>query len=145
MSKLRDQVKEFHDAFGVPCADKPCVPDDATVTLRLKLIAEEFCELLEACGCNTVTLKDDLKDFIELREDGLDLEDFADACGDLDYVVEGARLAFGIDGEPIADAIHAANMAKLGGPIREDGKRLKPLGWAPPDIRAELVKQGADL
>ena len=143
--KIRDQVKEFHEAFGVPCVDKPCVPEDATVTLRLKLIAEEFCELLEACGCKTGALKEDIYDHIELREDGLNLEEFADACGDLDYVVEGARLAFGIDGEPIAAAIHAANMAKLGGPIRSDGKRLKPPGWSPPDIRGELVKQGAAL
>lgn len=26
--------------------------------------------------------------------------------------------------------------------LREDGKRLKPEGWLPPDIRAKLLEQG---
>ena len=61
---------------------------------------------------------------------------------DLDYVVEGTRLEFEIDGGPIAVEVHRSNMAKVGGPVREDGKRLKPPGWTPPDIAGELRKQG---
>ncbi len=68
--------------------------------------------------------------------------EFADACGDLDYVIEGARLTLGINGKPVADEIHRTNLAKVGGPIRDDGKRLKPEGWTPPDIAGELRKQG---
>jgi len=68
--------------------------------------------------------------------------ELADAIGDLKYVLEGTNLAFGIDGEPIWDAIQAANMAKAGGRVDEHGKRLKPPGWTPPDIEGELVKQG---
>ena len=30
-------------------------------------------------------------------------------------------------------------MAKAGGPLREDGKRLKPPGWTPPDIAGVLA------
>ena len=30
-------------------------------------------------------------------------------------------------------------MAKVGGPIREDGKRLKPEGWEPPNITKVLL------
>jgi predicted HAD superfamily Cof-like phosphohydrolase len=62
---------------------------------------------------------------------------------DLDYVVEGTRLEFGIDGEPIAAEVHRANMAKTEGPVAPDGKRLKPPGWTPPDIAGVLRKQGA--
>jgi predicted HAD superfamily Cof-like phosphohydrolase len=71
-----------------------------------------------------------------------DLPAFADALADIDYVVEGARLEFGINGSPIADEVHRANMAKLGGPKRADGKHMKPEGWTPPDVAGELVKQG---
>jgi predicted HAD superfamily Cof-like phosphohydrolase len=72
----------------------------------------------------------------------VDLPELADALADLDYVVEGARLEFGINGAPIATEVHRANMAKLDGPVREDGKKQKPEGWKPPDIESELRKQG---
>jgi predicted HAD superfamily Cof-like phosphohydrolase len=55
-------------------------------------------------------------------------------------VVEGARLELGIDGAPIA-AVHEANMKKVSGEVRADGKRLKPPGWKPPDINLELIVQ----
>ena len=70
------------------------------------------------------------------------LVELVDALADLDYVVEGTRIEFGINGKPIADAVHAANMAKVGGGIRGDGKINKPEGWQPPDIAGELRKQG---
>jgi hypothetical protein len=35
MTKLRDQVAEFSRAFGVPMRDRPGIPDDDTVKLRL--------------------------------------------------------------------------------------------------------------
>jgi predicted HAD superfamily Cof-like phosphohydrolase len=71
----------------------------------------------------------------------VDMPAFADACADIDYVVEGARIAFGIRGEPIADAVHDANMTKLLGPI-VNGKKLKPAGWKAPDIEGLLREQG---
>lgn len=75
----------------------------------------------------------------------VDLVEFADALADLDYVIEGTRLEFGINGAPIAAEVHRSNLSKLGpnGPmLREDGKILKPPGWTPPDIAGELRKQG---
>jgi hypothetical protein len=32
-------------------------------------------------------------------------------------------------------------MAKVGGPVRPDGKKLKPEGWQPPDIAGILRAQ----
>lgn len=63
---------------------------------------------------------------------------------DLDYVSEGARLEYGVNGGPIAVIVHDANMAKVGATNREDDKTLKPEGWVAPDeaIAAELVRQG---
>ena len=67
---------------------------------------------------------------------------FVDGIADLVYVALGLANAVGVDLDPIFAAVHQANMAKLGGQKREDGKQMKPEGWAPPDIAAELRKQG---
>jgi predicted HAD superfamily Cof-like phosphohydrolase len=58
---------------------------------------------------------------------------------DLLCVVYGTAAEFGIDLAPFWQEVHRTNMAKAGGPIREDGKRLKPSGWRPPDIAGVLA------
>jgi predicted HAD superfamily Cof-like phosphohydrolase len=144
LKTLREQVHEFHVAMGAPNGTTPSVPSDERVWLRLSLISEEFFELLEAAGISLSTTQG-MQSLLRMAIPyGLkvDLPAFVDAMADLDYVVEGTRLEFGVDGAPIAAAVHAANMAKAGGPVREDGKRLKPPGWTPPDIEGELRKQG---
>jgi hypothetical protein len=70
-----------------------------------------------------------------------DLPGVADAVADAVYVLLGLAVTFGIDMRPVWAAVHAANMAKVGGPRRADGKRLKPDGWEPPDIAAILARQ----
>lgn len=140
--KIRDQVLAFHLAMNLPVLFKPQIPSDDRVRLRLNLIAEESFEIFEACGIDVKNLKEQLFEKIRESELKIDLAKLADGFGDTDYVVEGARLEFGIDGEPIADEIQAANMRKTNGPIREDGKRLKPAGWVGPDIEGVLKNQG---
>lgn len=54
--------------------------------------------------------------------------------------VYGAAVTFGVDLAPFWALVHEANMAKVGGPKREDGKTLKPEGWQEPDI-AGLLEQ----
>lgn len=116
MDKLQIQVAEFHKATNT------VIPTEIgfnNLELRKTLIKEEFKELMEA----------------------LDKEDFLGAISemvDLKYVIDGAALAFGIDLEPFQDAIHAANMAKVSGPVREDGKQLKPEGWKKADLASIL-------
>ncbi len=146
MTQLRKDVRDFHGRFGIPIRHTPGIPDAETVKLRLRLIAEEFFELLEAAGASLpYRIEAFVDDVIADSRGNVDLPEFADALGDLDYVIEGARLAFGINGDPIAAAIHNANMAKEGGGKRADGKITKPAGWAPPDIEGELRKQGWEL
>lgn len=144
-SKLRVQVRAFHEAFGVPVLDRPQVPSEERVRLRLRLIAEEFCELLEATlnlgQLGEQVLRSSVFGAIAGGRIEPQLGSIADALGDLDYVIEGTRAEMGIDGGPIADAIHASNMAKVGGPV-VNGKITKPQGWTPPDIAGELKKQG---
>jgi predicted HAD superfamily Cof-like phosphohydrolase len=158
---IRDQVEEFHRAMGVPVLERPAVPPDERVRLRLRLVAEEFFELLRAAlverelpAENEDEDKEHHQDCVlecaagivltAIADDDLrvDLPEFADALADLDYVIEGARLEFGIDGAPVAAGVHAANLAKVGGGKRADGKVQKPEGWQPFDVAAELRRQG---
>lgn len=144
VSTIRQQVQEFHDKMPVRGdLAKPGEQSDEIRKLRIALVAEEFFEFLDAMRVFSGPVRRTLADQLAYGFQGpTDLPGLADACADLDYVVEGTRLAFGIDGEPIAAEVHRANMAKLGGPRREDGKVLKPEGWTPPDIDGELRKQG---
>jgi len=147
-SRLTRQVTEFHKVMGQPIVLKPTVPSDDRVRLRLKLIAEEFFELLDATLLNSSKVQvprrqmEAVMHAIENAPVQVELPEFVDALADLDYVIEGTRLEFGINGAPIADAVHAANIAKVGSGRREDGKVMKPEGWKPPDIAGELRKQG---
>jgi predicted HAD superfamily Cof-like phosphohydrolase len=134
---LREQVSEFHRMVGHPISKTPRIIGRERMELRLNLIVEELYELLAAAG------------YFYYPDYGLeqvliksDLAQIADALADLDYVIEGMRLELGIDGKPIADLVHASNMAKRGATKDASGKVQKPVGWAPPDIRGELIRQG---
>lgn len=153
LGSTQQKVLEFHQLF-VPdqVSAYPCLPVESIRLLRLKLIFEEASELASAFGFSA--------SFMLLDRDGLyaaggkafSIEGAehdrvamaADACGDIDYVVQGTNVACGFPGGAVIDAIHAANIAKLGPdgkPIyREDGKVLKPKGWQPPDIAAVLER-----
>ena len=161
---LHEQVLEFHKRFGQSIGDKPHVPDEKTVRFRLSLIAEEFFELLEAAHINPVLRDRDgsylldpntaiAKDYVmrAIREDYVrdqhgdmvvDLPDFVDALADLDYVIEGARITFGVNGKPIADEVHRANMAKLPSYVaaKDASHRGEPL-YEPtrPDVPVSIV------
>ena len=117
------RVKEFHKAFGHPAPDKPAIIPDGRSELRIELIREELFELREAVIAG-------------------DLVAIADALGDLDYVVNGAAIEYGIDLPAITAEIHRSNMTKLGPegkPIyREDGKILKGEKYEPPRLEPLL-------
>lgn len=64
-----------------------------------------------------------------------------DAVVDTIVVVFNTLNSMGVDIMPFFNEVQRANMSKIGGPIREsDGKRLKPPGWRPPDIKRILRK-----
>lgn len=146
---LTTQVREL---FTVVLPDqerleRPGIPTDTTMRFRVRLIAEEFIEMLRAVY-NTRSqalneIDELIRDFVDLAPLDIDFPEFIDALGDLKVVIEGAFVACGVDSRPIQLAIHHANMAKKDGPLRKsDGKRLKPPGWKPADIEGELHKQG---
>lgn len=105
----------------------PHIPSEKIKKLKIELIKEE-------CG----------RELLESLENN-DLEKIADGAVDSIVVILGMCISYGIDIRPLWDEIHRTNMAKFGGKIREDGKRLKPEGWKPPEIKRVLNEQGAKL
>ena len=121
---IRD-VREFHEGFGVPIETDPTMSTPERRVLRARLILEEAGETVAAISSG-------------------DLIETADGIVDLIYVAIGAALEFGVPLDRVWREVHRSNMAKLGGPTREDGKVMKPPGWTPPDILRAL-KQAAGM
>lgn len=90
-----NQVAEFHKTFKHPILANPEIPSKDRCDLRVSLISEELDELKEA-------IED--KDIVEI----------ADALCDIQYVLSGAVLEFGL-GEKFADLfneVQRSNMSK---------------------------------
>lgn len=90
-----NQVAEFHKTFGHPIVATPAIPSKERSDLRISLIAEELKELEEA---------------IEAK----DITEIADALCDIQYVLSGAVLEFGL-GEKFGDLfneVQRSNMSK---------------------------------
>ena len=120
MNKHQQMVKEFMQTVGQETPEKPTLDEDVyPFDLRARLILEEAEEF----------------DLASSEQDWIGM---IDALCDILYVTYGAAVAMGIDLEPFFAEVQRANMDKLGGPIREDGKQLKPEGWKPPDIEGIL-------
>lgn len=123
MSKTTlDQVQEFHKTYGLPVEATQTTGSDKTKSLRINLLQEELDELKEA-----------------LEND--DMVETLDALIDLQYVLDGAFLSFGLQDVKGAafDEVHRSNMSKLGEdgkPIRrpEDGKVMKGPNYFKPDM-----------
>lgn len=90
-----NQVAEFHKTFKHPVLNEPTIPDEKRCALRVSLLAEEVKELEDA-------IKDN------------DLVEIADALCDIQYVLSGAILEFGL-GEKfkeLFDEVQRSNMSK---------------------------------
>ena len=117
-------LRAFHEAFGVPVGERPAFPSADRRALRLRLLDEEYNELLTAEGAN-------------------DLVEVADALADLVVIICGTAWEYGIPLAEVFAEVMRTNMAKLGPNgrpiVREDGKLLKPAGWTPPDVAGVLA------
>jgi predicted HAD superfamily Cof-like phosphohydrolase len=90
-----NQVAEFHRTFKHPIVEKPAIPSKERAALRVSLLAEELKELQQAIDDN-------------------DLVEVADALCDLQYVLAGAILEFGLGDKfkALFDEVHRSNMSK---------------------------------
>ena len=90
-----NQVAEFHKTFNAPILDTPQIPSKERCELRVSLLQEELNELQDAINDN-------------------DLVEIADALCDLQYVLSGAVLEFGL-GEKfpaLFNEVQRSNMSK---------------------------------
>jgi len=89
------KVSDFHKTFNVPVLDKPEIPSEERCQLRVNLLQEELNELSEA-------IKN--KDLVEI----------ADALCDLQYVLSGSVLEFGLSEkfDQLFDDVQRSNMSK---------------------------------
>ena len=134
-----DDVKAFHDKFGVPAVDKPQIPGDERIALRERLISEEYEELMVALGF--CSYHSDMGSGWQ-RCTTTSLPETADAIADLIYVLIGTAHEFGIPLRAVWDAVHVSNMAKVGGGQDSKGKIQKPPGWVAPDVAGVLEAHG---
>lgn len=90
-----NDVAKFHDTFSLPILDTPIIPDAKRCELRVSLLQEELNELKEAIASN-------------------DLVEVADALCDIQYVLSGAILEFGMGGsfKTLFDEVQRSNMSK---------------------------------
>lgn len=89
------QVAEFHRTFHAPVLDTPQIPSEARCNLRVALLAEELDEFRDAIAQG-------------------DIVAVADALCDLQYVLSGAVLEFGLGDtfKTLFEEVQRSNMSK---------------------------------
>ena len=115
MKKEWNDVREFHEKFGHPVAERPVMIDKRRALSRAKWMQEEVAEFLIAD----------------------DIYEQADAMIDLMYFALGTMVEMGLEADELFAIVQQANMAKLwpdGKPHYnpKDGKVIKPEGWEDP-------------
>ena len=95
MSNYLQSVSEFHKTFNAPILESPQIPSKERCELRVALLQEELNELKQAIEDNN-------------------LVEIADALADLQYVLSGAILEFGLKEKfnTLFDEVQRSNMSK---------------------------------
>ena len=118
-----EQVREFHETYGLAVKAAPDLADARINALRVSLLAEELEEFKAAVAAANPLAA-------------------LDALVDLQYVLDGAFLSLGLH-KVKADAfaeVHRSNMSKLGAdgkPVRResDGKVLTGPNFFQPNLQ----------
>ncbi|MDN3583929.1 nucleoside triphosphate pyrophosphohydrolase family protein [Mucilaginibacter flavus] len=103
-----NQVAEFHTTFKHPIIATPQIPSKERSQLRIELIAEELKELQQAVDDNNMV-------------------EIADALCDLQYVLSGAVLEFGLAEKfkELFDEVHRSNMSKACKTVEEANQTIE--------------------
>lgn len=90
-----NQVAEFHKTFNAPILNTPTIPSKERCELRVSLLQEELNELKQAIEDNNIV-------------------EIADALCDLQYVLSGAVLEFGLGDKfvELFNEVQRSNMSK---------------------------------
>lgn len=153
---MEDAVRKFMVAMDQPTPDKLDL-EAVRIELRAKLILEEAIETIEAMGCKAY-----VSTCTTARPEGIthghqinvvrrrhayrkhpnygkpvepDWPEVVDGLCDLMYVTLGVPIEAGFRIAPFFAEVHRSNMTKTGGPVRGDGKVLKPDTFEPPRMK----------
>jgi predicted HAD superfamily Cof-like phosphohydrolase len=103
-----NQVADFHTTFHHPIEKVPVIPSKKRCELRVELLREELKELQEAITNN-------------------DIVEVADALCDIQYVLSGAVLEFGLGQKfrELFDEVQRSNMSKACETLEEAEKTVE--------------------
>lgn len=90
-----EKVELFHNTFSAPVLESPKIPSKDRCNLRISLLQEELNELKQAIEDESI-------------------EEVADALADIQYVLSGAVLEFGLGKKfnQIFEEVQRSNMSK---------------------------------
>lgn len=129
-------VLEFHEAVNnqsnLVVTGPSLRPDPVVIRTRMRLIREEFKEVMDELTALTKPVAQDPQRHVEI------LRDLLKELADLRYVVEGTAVTLGLPFEAAFVEVHRSNMSKFGEdglPIMNDfGKVLKGPNYSPADL-----------
>lgn len=104
-----NQVAQFHKTFNHPVLDKPQIPSENRCELRISLLQEELNEFAQA-------IKD--KNIIEI----------ADALCDIQYVLSGAVLEFGL-GEKFVELFNEVQRSNMSKACKSEQEAINTLDY----------------
>jgi predicted HAD superfamily Cof-like phosphohydrolase len=146
-------VRQFTEESGSVIPDKPQLMDKSEVHFIVKMVIDEMLELYA-----TVASPNESK--LEMIKMVVDAKDIPQEFGTENYLIgqqadslvdniiycQNAACKKGVNLSHIFKIVHQANMNKRdieSGKFlrRADNKIIKPVGWRPPNITAEIERQ----
>ncbi len=122
-----NDVSKFHTLFNLPVVEQPAIPTEERIQLRISLLEEELKELKQA-------IKDN------------DLIETADAFADLQYVLSGAILEFGLGNKfkEVFDEVQRSNMSKTC-KTREEAEQTSAYYKSERGVESYIEKRGDEF
>lgn len=120
-----NSVAKFHNTFNLPVLEDATIPSTDRCRLRINLLQEELNELKEAIDDN-------------------DMVEVADALCDIQYVLSGAILEFGLADrfKSMFDEVQRSNMSKTCKTIQE--AEATQAHYLDKDQPSEIMKSGEE-
>lgn len=142
-----NDVRMFHQKFGMLDSATPTHLTKRKLTERIKFLQEELNEFAEGCGLDNEYHKS--TESMEIVDSGADqdLAAQADALVDLVYVALGTASMMGLPWIELWEDVQRANLSKVRGvkPTRNNKVDvIKPAGWVGPKTKAILLTAGYD-
>lgn len=151
-----EMVKDFHQSFNLPVLDKPELPEKLnSIDFRdiiYKLSTElEWAEVrlkeIDAKGNQRLVrmrlLIEEFAEYVNAEIDD-DIVEVADSLGDMQYIINGTALVYGIPLDDVYKDIHNNNMSKLGPdgkPVIVNGKVQKPADYQPVNLSKYFIRE----